>query len=487
MNPTDNAEPPKGPGVTDRAATRHPADRAGAGDLVLRIWFYLAATVLLVALGLSIARYRLFPYPLIEQPLVEVEAAAAAVRELVWPTVNPIATQRSVVETSIDRRLTVHDRARAFPGLTFFTGSDGDRHFARLIDMGGATLHEWRVSFGEVWPDPPHVLDDTAAHRAGIHGAHLYPNGDVLLILEGGVFPMGGGLVKLNRRSEVVWSVARNIHHDLHVAENGTIFAAAHRFVAADSAAAAGAHAGLRPPYYDDDLLVISPAGEVVREISMIAALERGGHQAVYLNGLAMRACCRKHPVRAGDLFVDDDDPLHLNSVETLPAALAAAFPMFEAGDALVSFRQPGVIAVIDLATATSRWVMSGRTIYQHHPHFTPDGTIVIFDNWGGDPAGNRSRLVEIDPASQRVVWQYAGTEDAPFFSEIRGKTALLPNGNLLVASSHQGRLFEVTRDADTRIVWEYYNVVPERPGELGWVADVMRFGYGELGFVDGG
>lgn len=461
--------------------------RAGLGDWLLRVWFGLSLLLALLAVGFAVGHYQLFPYRYIEQPLQQAEEAARAVREIVWPTVNPIATQRSVVDGTfdIDTRVPVFDPARAWPGLTFFTGSDGDTHFARLVDMAGTTLHAWHTSFTDIWPEPTHVIDATAAHRAGFHGAHLYPNGDVLLILEGGVFPMGGGLVKLDKDSHILWSVPRNIHHDLHVGADGTIYAAAHRFVTADSPPEQQ-RAGLRPPYYDDFILVIAPDGTVLREISMIAALERGGHTPVYLNGLAMRACCTKFPVEPDDIWLEDDDPLHLNSVETLPPVLAEAFPFFRPGDALVSFRQPGTLAVIDLDTETSRWVMSGRTLYQHHPHFTPEGTILVFDNWGADKSVGRSRLVELDPATGAVVWQYTGTPERPFFSEIRGKTALLPNGNVLVASSHEGRLFEVTRarGAEPEIVWEYYNTVEDRPGELGWVADVARFPADALTFL---
>jgi len=467
------------------APSPDPQRRTGFGEWLLRLWFGLSILLLLLGYGFAVGHYRLFPYEQIAEPLDHAEQAFAAVREIVWPTVNPIATQRSVVEADIDTKLTVYDRDRAWPGLTFFTASDGDAHFARLIDMDGRTLHQWQTSFTEIWPDPKHVIDATAAHRAGFHGAYLYPNGDVLLILEGGVFPMGGGLVKLDKDSNILWSVARNIHHDLHVAEDGTIYAAAQRFVTEDSPPEYKQIA-LRPPYYDDFILVIAPDGTVQREISMIKALERGGHTPVYLNGLAMRACCTKFPVEPEDIWINDDDPLHLNSVETLSPALADAFPFFEAGDALVSFRQPGTVAVIDLDTETSRWITQGRTLYQHHPHFTPEGTILIFDNWGADPAVGRSRLVEVDPATDQVVWEYTGTEDRPFFSEIRGKTALLPNGNVLVASSHEGRLFEVTRSrgAEPALVWEYYNVVEDRPGELGWVADVMRFPADALTFL---
>ncbi len=69
---------------------------------------------------------------------------------------------------------------------------------------------------------PAHVAFVGDDARIQWHGVHLFPDGGLLLNFEGFLFPFGGGLVKLDRDSRVVWKVARNTHHDVDVAADGT-------------------------------------------------------------------------------------------------------------------------------------------------------------------------------------------------------------------------------------------------------------------------
>jgi hypothetical protein len=66
------------------------------------------------------------------------------------------------------------------------------------------------------------------------------------------------------------------------------------------------------------------------------------------------------------------------------------------------------------------------------------------------------SRAIEVNPATNEVVWKY---QDAPpwnFFSPRMGNAQRLPNGNTLICEASFGRLFEVTKVGE--IVWEYVN-----------------------------
>jgi hypothetical protein len=68
------------------------------------------------------------------------------------------------------------------------------------------------------------------------------------------------------------------------------------------------------------------------------------------------------------------------------------------------------------------------------------------------------SRILEIDPAKQRIVWEYTATDnDCPqwtFYSSFISSARRLPNGNTLIDEGMNGRLFQVTRTGE--IVWEY-------------------------------
>ena len=100
-----------------------------------------------------------------------------------------------------------------------------------------------------------------------------------------------------------------------------------------------------------------------------------------------------------------------------------------------------------------------------------------MFDNggWAGygspnpaSPFGQKnavrdhSRILEIDPLTLEIVWQYTPTEagfPAPldsyrFYSPYISSAQRLPNGNTLITEGADGRIFEVTREHE--LVWEY-------------------------------
>jgi hypothetical protein len=145
--------------------------------------------------------------------------------------------------------------------------------------------------------------------------------------------------------------------------------------------------------------------------------------------------------------------------------------------------RNINTIAVIDPKTDRTKWALTGPFAKQHDADWLPNGNIMVFDNAGGDPTCGRSRILEIDPRSQAVVWSYAGCEGPTFDSYIRGMQQL-PNGNLLVTEATGGRAFEVTREG--RIVWEYVNRLYERAGgaRVGLITHAERFPSETLPFV---
>ena len=150
-------------------------------------------------------------------------------------------------------------------------------------------------------------------------------------------------------------------------------------------------------------------------------------------------------------------DLTHLNDIEILSKSDAAAFPLFEAGDMMLSLRNLNLVMVVDPATETVRWAQTGPWIRQHDPDFLPDGRIMVFDN-RRDESGRQvfggSRILVIDPVTREVETFYEGSEEAPFFSNVKGKQQFLANGDVLITEAETGRAFEVTPDG--RIVWSY-------------------------------
>ncbi|MEO7015160.1 MAG: arylsulfotransferase family protein, partial [Leifsonia sp.] len=99
-----------------------------------------------------------------------------------------------------------------------------------------------------------------------------------------------------------------------------------------------------------------------------------------------------------------------------------------------------------------------------------------VFDNQGGAgyppaPLGiyAGSRVLEIDPCTKEIVWQYtaedSGRPSWEFHSSFVSNAQRLANGNTLITEGMRGRLFQVT--AQGQIVWEYQSPF-EAPGIAG-------------------
>jgi hypothetical protein len=363
----------------------------------------------------------------------------------------------------------MHDAARTQPGDTFLTLYTADGFEGRLIGLDGKVLHAWHARYSEVFPDHPQLMWKAPDKFIVWHGAHLFPNGDMLFNFQDKSFPYGGGLVKLDKNSRVLWKVAANTHHDIVVAEDGTIWAPSQHYVPDGLKETLN----LKPWYYEDTVLHVSPDGQVLGEVSVLRALASwpGLLSLNYEEKLAVAA----------------NDPLHVNSAEPLSPSLAAKFPLFAAGDLLVSLRNINTLVVIDPATDRVKWALTGPFAKQHDARWLPDGRIRVYDNKGGDPKCGGSRVLEIDPATQAVSWAYDACGDHPFANDIRGIVQALPNGNLLVTEALGGRAFEVARD-DKRIVWEYVNAIDTGAGarRVGLVTHAERFPVDALSFLTG-
>jgi hypothetical protein len=129
-------------------------------------------------------------------------------------------------------------------------------------------------------------------------------------------------------------------------------------------------------------------------------------------------------------------------------------------------------------------WAARGLWEHQHDPDALDNGNLLIFDNQGKKGKGGMSRILEWNPSTSVVEWCYSGTTEVPFSSASRGCEELLPNGNVLITESNNGRLVEVTRDG--QVAWEFHN--PHRDEEKGNLVAVVysaqRYRTDELTFL---
>jgi hypothetical protein len=118
------------------------------------------------------------------------------------------------------------------------------------------------------------------------------------------------------------------------------------------------------------------------------------------------------------------------------------------------------MLAVVDRNLTQITWATYGPWRGQHSPQFIDDGSLVMFDNMGNlSDQGGLSRVLNADPVTGKVLWEYDGMNDDPVYSSYNSSVDPLPNGNVLVTATSAGRIFEVTRDK--QIVWDYR--APER------------------------
>jgi hypothetical protein len=111
-------------------------------------------------------------------------------------------------------------------------------------------------------------------------------------------------------------------------------------------------------------------------------------------------------------------------------------------------------IAVLKKGTMEILWVWGeGELELPHNPTMLENGNILIFDN---GTARKYSRVIELNPLTEAIEWQYTGDPLESFFSSTRGSAQRLPNGNTLICESNDGRVFEITTEGE--IVWEWYN-----------------------------
>jgi hypothetical protein len=127
-------------------------------------------------------------------------------------------------------------------------------------------------------------------------------------------------------------------------------------------------------------------------------------------------------------------------------------------------------IAVIDPDAGRVVWALSGQFHSQHSARLLATGHLLLFDNLGMMRAA--SRVLELDPLTQKVLWSWGAGPGESLRSEAVGWVERLPGGNTLITETKYGRVLEVT--PDHRIVWEFVN--PNRVGRRKELVAIIYF-----------
>jgi hypothetical protein len=404
-----------------------------------KVLFAFAVLALVYAFGMATVQFEIFPYKLLHDAK---EAALDWKRH--WRTYLKIAPSHFIYPAVYAGDGVVRHVAGApQPGVTFMTGLR-DQHVAMwVVDLDGKLLKEWQVDASRLWPEPTHLQGYARPRNdweAQVHGAVLLPDGDVIFNLE------FIGLIRLSRCGDVVWRLPYMTHHSVYRNGDGTLWVSGRKY----HDRVAPEYPGMRPPFWEPTALQVSTDGKILQEISLLDILYGNRQEAlIFASG-------------------PGGDWAHLNDVEIVESRAAVSSAVFDQGDILASLRDLHLLFVFSPITNKIKWMRTGPWLNQHDPDILPDGTISIFDNrrlrgrGEGEPLGGMSRLFDgsrilsIDPASDAIRTVYEGTADNPFYTNVMGKHQDLDNGNLLIAQSEGGRVFEIADNGE--IVWEYIN-----------------------------
>ena len=361
------------------------------------------------------------------------------------------------VKIDFTKTIPTYKEASAYTDLSIVTSRIENRKVAvRVIDMEGELIHRWDPVWFDLWPDATHIPKSARDHpkfrpTKQIHGVLLLENGDLIFNFE------YLGMIRLDICGNVIWRLPYRTHHSLYLDEHDNIWVPG-RIIHDEPHQDLPYH---EPPIIEPTVLKVSLDGKIIREISVFEILMEND-----LEGLLYLSSLGNEEVSV------TGDTMHLNDVETFPSYLAEG--VFKTGDIMLSLRNINTILVFSEEELKATHVSTGKFVRQHDPDFIDGNRISVFDNHniGTRDSGHQSRILidSFDKEGQSRVY-YSGNEEEPFYSSILGNHQWLPNGNLLITESMEGRAFEV--DQQGNIVWEYVNII--RPGYAGIVEDVQR------------
>jgi len=399
---------------------------------------------------------------LIHRALAALALAASLGGALAYPSVFPTGTTR-------------YDPARAYNSHVLFTGGD---NVARLIDMNGNVVHEWKdAGTYSSLIDPAY----TGGQRGHVLVTLALGDGAGTDLVPGRVATrISKAIGELDWNGQVVWQFGEKApggfarqHNDWGRLPNGNTVVLSN---------VTRPLPGFKlPQLIDDAVYEVNAQGEIVWRWLAGDHLEEFGFTPDQLK-----------LVRASD----EADFLHLNNLKPLGPNrwFAAGDKRFAPDNLLVHSRNANFIAIIEKTSGRVVWSLGpnyaplprgagarklprpvDQISGQHDAHLIPEdlpgaGNLLVFDNQG--PAGypsvalpttGGSRVLEIDPVKKEIVWQYSaedsGAASWTFRSTHISAARRLPNGNTFIDEGQSGRLFQVTPDGE--IVWEYVNPYP--------------------------
>lgn len=317
---------------------------------------------------------------------------------------------------------------QSYKGLNLYNPQNLPKAF--LMDMHGNNLHSWSSEgkINEPW-----------------HRVELYQNGNLLSIVKDKM------LIKLDWHSDLIWKTKGRFHHDMAISEKKVIYVLSRK----DKI---GFKFGLPFPILNDYISIMNPNGKIKKEISLNKLIEKKislnkiGDIYEWLLKIKTIRTLIYRIYHSSYLFHHDEIPdiYHTNTLEIIDKSISG---FCKKGDLLICVRNLDLIGILDMKNKKFLWTGGNELLDKpHHPSLLKNGNILVFDN--GYHRGF-SRVLELDPLTEKIIWKYTSNPPQNFFSRIRGSSQRLPNGNTLITESDKGHAFELTKSG--KIVWEFF------------------------------
>jgi hypothetical protein len=437
--------------------------------MVQRFAIYFLLIITVAILGFNAGRYEAFPYPLFADTIEEIEAFVEGAEEEDLSILQKLSNDINIkpgrfvvrddrlddvqqlrpleIDSLNDRRQQPLIRAstsKTHGGYYLISGVfdfNDSLHGAVLMSPDGEVIHTWKFTY-DAYKDVSiedylHEQQDSSieANSDRIrkstnkfpHGVRLNPDGSLIVATDYGLAAR-----KLGWCGNIQWSLPGDYHHRFGIDDKLT-------------------NVWFLRDWQPDEFMLVNidaSSGNIKRTIFMKDIVNANQDIDIF--------AIRQNDPREEWMT----DPWHPNDVEPLPASYAAAFEKFNAGDLLISLRSLNLLFVVDPQSLKVKWWRIGLTRRQHDPDWQRDGTITVFDN---NMNREYSRIIKIDPNNNTSKIIYSG-KDNNFYSREKGGHEVLPNGNILLTGSYQGRILEVAPGSE--VEFEFKNIYDIKSNE---------------------
>lgn len=348
--------------------------------------------------------------------------------------------------------VTIYNPKLSFPGVNFFISMESidSKTSAYLLDMRGNPVHQWTPK---------------SSHLNG-WGVSIISDDNSLLCIE----RTAKGIFKLDSDSNVLWRKKIPAHHDIRIAKNKDIYALTKRVVMVSLY-------GIPVPIINDYITILSSSGEIKKEIDLFPLFKNklsfNRRAEIFKVYSLLAKLSNAMEIILNNKIKDyvltlDHDIFHTNSLQIIDKDIPG---LCKKGAILISVHNLNLIAILDKKMKEIVWSWGEDDLDRpHHPTLLENGNILIFDNGSHR---KYSRVIEVDPLTKKIIWQYPSPPSKDFFSDTQGSCQRLPNGNTLITESLKSRVIEVTKKGE--IVWEFYHPFKNSMGQRLTIYRMLR------------